>query len=116
MLAELWREFTPAPHPQQSPVDYLSNMAGHKMADLLTVLADRSFADRVEGAVMDHELAVYIVAAHAIYQASREIEWSSYPEIGEDDWHRVVEAIERKVGGPQSAFYEAYEILEGRAK
>lgn len=44
-------------------------------------------------------------------------QWENYPEIGEDDWNRIVKLIERKAPHPGNArYFKAYELLELRAE
>jgi len=65
--------------------------------------------------------AINVVAQQAIYAATREdvgtgVEWGMYPEIGEDDWKRVLRQIDRATPPPTRGEYDAaYELLTSRA-
>lgn len=43
--------------------------------------------------------------------------WENYPDLGEHDWQRVAEAVERLAPDPDPTLLdEAYALLEGRAE
>lgn len=65
---------------------------------------------------MTPEEAVAIVAERAIWAATREIEWSDYGDIGEQDWQRVVDEIDQRVNPAALDLYRsAYDVLAARA-
>jgi|GEM_PF-5753478 len=65
--------------------------------------------------------ATRVVARDAIARilvcAEEELDWGYYPEIGEYDWERVVEAVRNLRPAPPDrvTFNAAYEILKARA-
>lgn len=64
--------------------------------------------------------AITTVAEHAIHQATRDggrcPEWEDYPDIGENDWHAVLQKIDRMTEAPERDKYEAaYALLALRA-
>lgn len=65
--------------------------------------------------------AIDIVAKHAIAYAAEDFTengWESYPEIGEDDWLRVVARITQlgRADTVGAKYAEAYELLTKRAE
>ena len=66
------------------------------------------------------QIAIWTVACRVLREASQKIEWADYPEIGEDDWYAVQDAVDQIVEGGVMAVnpadYEtAYALLESRA-
>lgn len=65
--------------------------------------------------------AIDVIAKQAIKSASanfQPVEWENYPEIGEQDWVRVVERvgeIAALIAPDQSEFEAAYDYLKERA-
>ena len=66
---------------------------------------------------MTTEEAIAIVAERALWAAAQEIEWADYGDIGEHDWDRVLEEIDRRSEAPNLDLYqEAYDHLAARAE
>ncbi len=68
---------------------------------------------------MSPEQAIEIIAKAALADAAEWMagQWERYPEIGEHDWTRVVDALDRLAPYPApEEFAEAYELLEARAE
>lgn len=63
---------------------------------------------------MTPEQAIVIVAQHAIADAAEDISWEDYPEIGENDWARVVDEV-RSLADYPALYAQAHELLESRA-
>lgn len=63
--------------------------------------------------------AIDIVARHVIARAAEDFTadgWEIYDEIGDDDWHAVVDRVDALSEWPDQAQYEAaYDFLAGRA-
>lgn len=59
--------------------------------------------------------AVDLVARKALHDG--EPEWESYPDIGENDWERVMARVEAlKAETPWEQFSAAYDFLTARAE
>ena len=68
---------------------------------------------------MTLEEAIQIAARHALAIAADSIRegWDSYPEVGENDWERVVDAaIVLAPWPPVGEFVRAYKLLSERAE
>jgi hypothetical protein len=64
---------------------------------------------------MTPEEAIDIVARYALIEEGREeMQWDSYPEIGEHNWNRVLEAAHefaQKMRPSEELFKAAYQLL-----
>lgn len=64
---------------------------------------------------MTPEKAIEIVARQALAEAVEDLAWEDYPEIGEHDWERVLDAAADLAQYPVG-YLAAYELLEARAE
>lgn len=67
---------------------------------------------------MTVEEAIAVVAERAIWAVTRDVEWADYGDIGESDWNRVVDEIDRQLDINQTnleLFSAAYDLLASRA-
>jgi hypothetical protein len=61
------------------------------------------------------DVALERLAQQVVYNAVQDVEWESYPEIGEHDWERVCERLGRMARPVNILDYrEAYALLERR--
>ncbi len=67
-------------------------------------------------AAADLSLALDTIAREALARCAEEVQWEDYPDIGENDWHRVI--FRAKSLAPRQdprAVRQAYALLEERA-
>ena len=66
---------------------------------------------------MTTEEAIAIVSERAIWAAAQELNWADYSDVGEHDWDRVLEEIDRRVEEGDLELYDAaYAHLVARAE